>query len=134
MRSPRTFSRTPISQSRRGTLTWRGLGVRSVIAAALSMLMVVPVTGLPAAYAADLEPVLIELSKEAVLTPADHALIPGEHVDYSITVTCSSTITDCINMKVTDSFPEPLVFNQVTTASADYSVGTAPNGFVLNFS
>jgi len=133
MRSPRTFSRTP-SSSRRGTLTWRGLGVRSVIAAALSMLMVVPVTGLPSAYAADLEPVLIELSKEAVLTPADHALIPGEQVNYSITATCSSTVTDCINMKVTDSFPEPLVFNQVTTASSDYTVGTAPNGFVINFS
>jgi fimbrial isopeptide formation D2 family protein len=107
--------------------------VRSVIAAALSMLMVIPVTGLPSAFAADLEPVLIELSKEAVLIPANHALIPGEQVDYSITVTCSSTITDCINMKVTDSFPEPLVFNQVS-ASADYTIGSAPNGFALTFS
>lgn len=134
MRSPRNFSRTPSAPSRRGTLTWRGLGVRSVIAAALSMLMVVPVTGLPSAFAADLEPVLIELSKEVVLDPAGHALIPGEQVNYSITATCSSTVTDCINMKVTDSFPEPLVFNQVTTASSDYTVGTAPNGFVINFS
>lgn len=109
-------------------LSWRAIAA-SVVSA---VLVVTPVAGLPLALAADpLEPVLIELSKEAVPVPPD-AAIPGETVSYSFTVTCSSTQTDCVNMVLTDSFPEPLEFVSVS-ASTNFTIGAAPNGFALTF-
>jgi uncharacterized repeat protein (TIGR01451 family) len=112
---------------------WWELGrAHAVVAATLSAILIFPVLGVQAAAAADpLVFALIEVSKTA--TPAaPTALIPGENVTFDIEVSCSSTQTDCVNMKLTDAMPAPLALVAVS-ASPAYTSQITGNQFVLTF-
>lgn len=106
---------------------------RGAIAVAVALTLLSPLfVAMPSASAADLVPVVIDLSKTVdVSTPSPRSA--GNNVSYSFTVTCSSTQTDCVNLKLTDSFPAPLTFVSVAPNPSKYDIGTAPNGFVLTF-
>ena len=84
-----------------------------------------------AANADDLVFALIEIDKSATPAPPD-AAIPGEEVTFNIDVSCSSTQTDCINMKLTDAMPAPLQIVSVSN-SPSYSQVITGNSFVLTF-
>lgn len=60
-------------------------------------------------------PVQMFFTKTA--TPAPPSVVePGETVSYSITLTCSSLTTICIDATVTDAVPQPLVLQTVTAS------------------
>ena len=101
--------------------------VAATIAATLGMTVVSPMV----AVAADLVFALIELDKSASPLPPD-AAIPGEQVTFSIDVSCSSTQTDCISMKLTDAMPAPLQLVSVSP-SLLYTTAITGNQFVLTF-
>jgi large repetitive protein len=107
---------------------------RTMVAAGVSLILLSPIISVvPSAVAADLVPVVIDLAK--VVNTTDHPAATygaGDVVTYDLTVTCSSTQTDCVDMVLTDSLPDPLVFTNVTTNSK-YSIGPATNGFELTF-
>ena len=99
---------------------WQWGKGHAAVATAVVAALLVPTTGSLSASAADLQPVLIEISKTA--TPAaPQALIPGEQVVFDIEVSCSSTDTDCVGMKVTDPLPTPLTLVSVSP-SLSYDV------------
>lgn len=110
---------------------WQWGKGHAAVATAVVAALLVPTTGSLSASAADLQPVLIEISKTA--TPAaPQALIPGEQVVFDIEVSCSSTDTDCVGMKVTDPMPTPLTLVSVSP-SLSYTVVQTGNSFVASF-
>lgn len=118
--------RTP-QPSLMGRARLRAAVAVGVAAALLSPLFV----AVPSASAAELVPVVIDLSKTVdVSTPSPRSA--GDNVTYNFTITCSSTQTDCVNLQLTDSFPAPLTFSSVAP-NPKYVVSAAPNGFVLTF-
>ena len=113
------------------TKWWQWGKARAAVATAVVVALIVPTSGVVSASAADLVFALIEVSKTATPAPPD-ALIPGEQVTFDIEVSCSSTQTDCISMKVTDAMPAPLTLVSVSP-STRYTVATTGNSFVATF-
>ena len=111
----------------------RGVGrIRSSVAAGVAVILVSPfLSVVPAAYAAELVPVVIDLAK-VTSAPIDGTALANETVSFDFTITCSSTQSDCVNLTLTDSFPEPLVFDSVNP-NANFTFAPAPNGFELTF-
>ncbi|MEQ1735907.1 MAG: hypothetical protein ABL886_05850, partial [Rhodoglobus sp.] len=114
-----------------GRKWWQWGKAHAVVATAVAVALVVPTSGAMPAAAADLVFALIEVSKTATPAAPD-ALIPGEQVIFDIEVSCSSTQTDCISMKITDAMPVPLTLVSVSTAT-NYTVATTGNSFVATF-
>ena len=110
---------------------WQWGKGHAAVATAVAVALIVPTSGVVAAAADDLVFALIEVSKTATPAPPD-ALIPGEQVTFDIEVSCSSTQTDCISMKVTDAMPAPLTLVSVSP-STRYTVATTGNSFVATF-
>ncbi len=111
------------------------LAVAAVVTAVLGVGVLSPVP----AFAADdpaLAPVRVELRQDVSPQIPDTAG-PGELVTYTMGVACSSLETDCIDLTVTDTIPEPLVLQSVTVvASGDPDAPTATatmvgNGFTV---
>ena len=127
-----TLRRRTRSSSRFGGVFEATRRARALVAAGVALILVSPfLSVVPSAAAADLVPVVIDLSK-TTSAPIDGTAGANESVSFDFTITCSSTQSDCVNLVLTDSFPEPLVFDSVNTNS-NYSIGTAPNGFTLTF-
>jgi hypothetical protein len=104
-----------------------------VIAAALAFVLVAPfVSAVPAVLAADLLPVVIDLSKTTEAPIGGAAAAAADGVQFEFTITCVSNLADCVNLTLTDSFPEPLIFGAVTP-NVDFTVSAAPNGFTVTF-
>ena len=120
------------STSRSGGVFEATRRARALVAAGVALILVSPfISVVPGAAAADLVPVVIDLSK-TTSAPTDGTAVANESVYYDFTITCSSTQSDCVNLVLTDSFPEPIVFDSVNTNS-NYTIGAAPNGFTLTF-
>jgi large repetitive protein len=120
------------STSRSGGVFEATRRARALVAAGVALILVSPfISVVPGAAAADLVPVVIDLSK-TTSAPTDGTAVANESVSYDFTITCSSTQSDCVNLVLTDSFPEPIVFDSVNTNS-NYTIGSAPNGFTLTF-
>jgi large repetitive protein len=107
---------------------------RAAIAGGVALILISPlISVISSAGAADLVPVVIDLAKVVNTTLHPGATYgAGDVVTYDLTVTCSSTQTDCVNMVLTDSLPAPIEFTNVTT-NAKYTIGAASNGFELTF-
>lgn len=103
---------------------------RALVAAGVALILVSPFLTVVPAYAA-LVPVVIDLSK-TTSAPVDGVAGANESVTFDFTITCSSTQSDCVNLVLTDSFPDPLIFDSVNTNS-NYTIAAAPNGFALTF-
>ena len=110
---------------------WQWGKAHAVVATAVAVALVVPTTGAVQAAADDLVFALIEVSKTANPAAPD-ALIPGEQVIFDIEVSCSSTQTDCISMKITDAMPVPLTLVSVSPG-INYTVAVTGNSFVATF-
>jgi hypothetical protein len=98
----------------------RKRGMFGVVAAALTGFVALSVLS-PVAAVADeedplLAPVRVELRQD-VSPEIPDAVEPGELVTYIMGVACSSLETDCIDLQVTDTLPDPLVLQSVTVAS-----------------
>jgi len=104
---------------------------RALVAAGVALILVSPFFSVVPAMAAELVPVVIDLAK-TTSAPVDGTAGANESVTFDFTITCSSTQSDCVNLTLTDSFPAPLVFDSVNT-NANYTIGTAANGFTLTF-
>ena len=104
---------------------------RALVAAGVALILVSPFLSVVPAMAAELVPVVIDLSK-TTSAPLDGTAGANESVTFDFTITCSSTQSDCVNLTLTDSFPAPLVFDSVNT-NANYTIGSAANGFTLTF-
>lgn len=105
--------------------------LRAVVAGGVALILVSPfLSVVPAAYAA-LVPVVIDLAK-VTSAPVDGTAGANESVTFDFTITCSSTQSDCVNLTLTDSFPDPLVFDSVSPNS-NFTIAPAPNGFELSF-
>jgi len=117
-----------------GRKWWQWGKAHAVVATAVAVALVVPTSGAMSASADDLVFALIEVAKTATPAAPD-ALIPGEQVTFDIEVSCSSTQTDCISMKVTDALPPPLTLVSVSSSPVvpGYTVVTTGNSFVATF-
>ena len=119
------------SRRTRAPFAARTRRLRAAVAGGIALVLVSPFLSVsPAAYAA-LVPVVIDLAK-VTSAPIDGTAGANETVAFDFTVTCSSTQSDCVNLTITDSFPDPLVFDSVSPNS-NYSIAAAPNGFALSF-
>jgi len=109
------------------------------LAALLASTLLLPLV--PAQQAQANEPLvfaLIEIAKDANPNAAVRALLPGENVEFTIEVSCSSTQTDCVNMKLQDTMPAPLELISVSSATTFYDQTSFnppgnPNSFELTF-
>ncbi|MDP3209280.1 MAG: hypothetical protein Q8M65_09030, partial [Rhodoglobus sp.] len=119
------------ARPRNGRKWWQLGKAHAVVATVVAAALLVPTTGAMQAAADDLVFALIEVSKTATPAAPD-AMIPGEQVTFDIEVSCSSTQTDCISMKVTDAMPVPLTLVSVSPAT-NYTVAITGNSFVATF-
>ena len=86
------------------------------------------VVAAPAA-AADAEPAYVTLVKTA--TPAaPTALEPGDAVTFGFSINCSSDVSDCVGLQVTDAIPEPLELQNASISSSS-GVGSAEGSFEI---
>lgn len=112
--------------------------IRRGVAAGLAALLGVTVVAVVTAYAADADPAFVTLLKAASPAPPD-ALGPGDTVVFNFTVNCSSDVSDCVGLQITDELPAPLVLRNVSISGGGAPVGaegsfaTTENSFVLTF-
>jgi len=64
------------------------------------------------------EPVLVQFEKDAIPPASLAAVGPAETVTYQFTIACSSLVTDCLDVTLTDTIPAPLILQSVTTAQS----------------
>ena len=144
-RSIDRMSPIPMAQTsrRRTNGSRRLLAVKAAFMGALATLLattlVLPLA--PPQQAQANEPLvfaLIEIAKDANPDASVRALLPGENVEFTIDVSCSSTQTDCVNMKLQDTMPAPLELISVSFANTFYDQTSFnppanPNSFELTF-
>jgi hypothetical protein len=105
----------------------------AALATLLATTLIMPLV--PAQQADAAEPLvfaLIEIAKDADPAATTRALTPGENVEFNIDVSCSSTQTDCVSMKLQDAMPEPLELISVSN-SPYYTQSITGNAFELTF-
>lgn len=97
----------------------------AAIAAGIAALLVATVVAPLPAAAADAQPAYVTLVKTATPAPPT-ALAPGDLVTFNYSINCSSDVADCVDLRVTDVLPAPLLLESATIASS--SGGTAATG------
>ncbi|MGV8970097.1 MAG: DUF5979 domain-containing protein [Microbacteriaceae bacterium] len=121
--------RAHLSERRRAAKT----ATMAILASLLTATLIFPLV--PAQQADAAEPLvfaLIEIAKDADPAAATRAVLPGENVQFDIEVSCSSTQTDCVGMKMQDAMPAPLELVTVSN-SLDYTQVVTGNAFELTF-
>ncbi|WP_294181957.1 DUF5979 domain-containing protein [uncultured Schumannella sp.] len=75
----------------------------------------------------DAEPAYVTLIKSATPAPPE-ALAPGDLVTFNFSINCSSDVSDCVGLQVSDALPDPLELQNVSI-SGSAGVGTAEGTF-----
>lgn len=108
---------------------------RIALVAALAGLGAGLVVATPTAVLADdAEPAYVALVQTATPAPPT-AVGPGDLVTFTFTINCSSDVAACVDLKVADTLPDPLVLENVSMSGsgAQGTFTTTANSFLLTF-
>ncbi|MCU1577812.1 MAG: hypothetical protein JWP19_16 [Rhodoglobus sp.] len=105
-------------------------GVSAAVTAFLAVSVLSPMTAIAADADDPLAHVLVQLQKTITPDTVSPA-VSGGQVSYTIGVNCSDLQTDCINLHIDDTVPDPLVLQSVTLASNGGGDPSAPTAQVV---